>query len=109
VPHGYRRGSSGVFVLSIGLTAYTLGLRHAFDADHIAATDNSTCKLMSEEQRPLTVGLFFAPGHDTIMFLLGMLVACGTPAPGSADLASQPTREASQQASSSPLAPEPSR
>jgi high-affinity nickel-transport protein len=108
VPHGYRRGSIGVFVLSIGLTAYTLGLRHAFDADHIAI-DYSTCRLMSEEQRPLTVGLLFALGHDTIMFVLGVLVACGTPAPRSADLGSQRTREASQPGSSSPLAPEPSR
>ena len=96
-------------VLSIGLTAYTLGLRHAFDADHIAAIDNSRCKLMSEEQRPLTVGFLFAPGHHTIVFVLDVLVACGTPAPGSADLGSQPTHKASQPASSSPLAPEPSR
>jgi high-affinity nickel-transport protein len=50
VPHGYRLGSSGVFVLSIGITVYTLGLRRAFDAGHIAAID-STGRLMSEEQR----------------------------------------------------------
>jgi high-affinity nickel-transport protein len=66
-----------VFVLSIGLTAYTLGLRHAFDAHHIAAIDNSTRKLMSEEQRPLSVGFFFALGHSTMVFVLSVLVAFG--------------------------------
>ena len=46
----------------IGLTAYTLGLRHAFDADHIAAIDNTTRKFMGEGQRPLSVGFFFSLG-----------------------------------------------
>jgi high-affinity nickel permease len=52
------------------VTAYTLGLRHAFDADHIAAIDNTTRKLMSEGKRPLSVGLFFSLGHSTIVFML---------------------------------------
>ncbi len=47
------------FGIGIGLTAYTLGLRHAFDADHIAAIDNTTRKLMNDGQRPLGVGFFF--------------------------------------------------
>jgi high-affinity nickel-transport protein len=61
----------------VGLTAYTLGLRHAFDADHIGAIDNTTRKLMSEGQRPLSVGFFFSLGHSTIVFALGLLVVLG--------------------------------
>jgi high-affinity nickel-transport protein len=77
VPHGYRLGASGVFGLGVGITAYTLGLRHAFDVDHIAAIDNTTRKLMSEGQRPLSVGFFFSLGHSTIVFALGALVTVG--------------------------------
>ena len=62
--------ASGVFGLGIGITAYTLGMRHAFDADHIAAIDNTTRKLMNEGQRPLSVGFFFSLGHSTIVFAL---------------------------------------
>lgn len=51
------------FGIGVGLTAYTLGLRHAFDADHIAAIDNTTRKLMSDGHRPLAVGFFFSLGH----------------------------------------------
>ncbi|HEY2788848.1 MAG TPA: hypothetical protein VGI72_05290 [Gaiellales bacterium] len=47
-PHHYRLGESGAFTTGVGLTAYTLGLRHAFDADHIAAIDTTTRKLMAE-------------------------------------------------------------
>ena len=71
VPHDYSLGSSGVFGLGVGVTAYTLGLRHAFDADHIGAIDNTTRKLMSDGQRPLSVGFFFSLGHSTIVFALG--------------------------------------
>jgi high-affinity nickel-transport protein len=70
VPHG-------AFGLGVGITAYTLGLRHAFDADHIGAIDNTTRKLMNEGQRPLSVGFFFSLGHSTIVFLLGLLVVGG--------------------------------
>jgi high-affinity nickel-transport protein len=77
VPHGYHLGTSGVFGLGVGITAYTLGLRHAFDADHIGAIDNTTRKLMNEGQRPLSVGFFFSLGHSTIVFLLGGLVMFG--------------------------------
>ena len=66
--------TSGVFGLGLGITAYTLGLRHAFDADHIGAIDNTTRKLMAEGQRPLSVGFFFSLGHSTIVFLLALPV-----------------------------------
>lgn len=77
VPGDYSLGTSGAFGIGIGITAYTLGVRHAFDADHIAAIDNTTRRLMGQGQRPLTVGFFFALGHSTIVFLLGLLVAVG--------------------------------
>jgi len=76
-PHHYRLGGSGAFVIGTGITAYTLGMRHAFDADHIAAIDNTTRKLMAEGKRPLSVGLFFSLGHSTIVFLLAFLFAIG--------------------------------
>ena len=66
-----------MFGLGLGITAYTLGLRHAFDADHIGAIDNTTRKLMGEGQRPLSVGFFFSLGHSTIVFALGLLVVVG--------------------------------
>jgi high-affinity nickel-transport protein len=77
VPRGYSLGAGGVFGLGVGITAYTLGLRHAFDADHIGAIDNTTRKLMSEGQRPLSVGFFFSLGHSTIVVALGVLVGLG--------------------------------
>src|SRR4051812_18667944 len=68
VPEHLTVGSSGVFGIGVGITAYTLGMRHAFDADHIGAIDNTTRKLMSEGQRPLSVGFFFSLGHSTVVF-----------------------------------------
>ncbi len=68
------------FGIGVGLTAYTLGLRHAFDADHIAAIDNTTRKLMSDGQRPLAVGFFFSLGHSTVVFGLAALLATGVKA-----------------------------
>ena len=76
-PEHYRLGASGGFGIGIGITAYTLGLRHAFDADHIAAIDNTTRKLMNDGQRPLSVGFFFSLGHSTIVFGLAFLLAVG--------------------------------
>jgi high-affinity nickel-transport protein len=61
--------------LGTGLTAYGFGLRHAFDADHIAAIDNTTRKLMADGQRPLGVGFFFSLGHSTIVFSLAIGIA----------------------------------
>jgi high-affinity nickel-transport protein len=63
--------------LGVGLTAYTLGLRHAFDADHISAIDNTTRKLMNDGQRPLSVGFFFSLGHSTVVFALALLLSVG--------------------------------
>ena len=59
------------------LTAYTLGMRHAFDADHIAAIDNTTRKLMSEGKRPVSVGFWFSLGHSSVVFGLCVLLAVG--------------------------------
>jgi len=76
-PARYRLGAGGTFAIGTGVTAYTLGLRHAFDADHIAAIDNTTRKLMGEGKRPLSVGFFFSLGHSTIVFALAFLIALG--------------------------------
>ena len=59
------------------MTAYTLGMRHAFDADHISAIDNTTRKLMAEGKRPLSVGFWFSLGHSTIVFALAILLSIG--------------------------------
>ena len=56
----------------VAATAYTLGMRHAFDADHISAIDNTTRKLMADGQRPLSVGFWFSLGHSTVVFVLGL-------------------------------------
>jgi nickel/cobalt transporter (NiCoT) family protein len=68
---------TGVFGIGVGITAYTLGMRHAFDADHIGAIDNTTRKLMGDGQRPLSVGFFFSLGHSTVVFLLAVGLAVG--------------------------------
>src|SRR5215510_9766698 len=75
-PHRYSVGGQ-VFGIGLGITAYTLGMRHAFDADHIAAIDNTTRKLMADGQRPLSVGFFFSLGHSTIVVLLAAGFAMG--------------------------------
>jgi high-affinity nickel-transport protein len=56
------------------LIAYTFGLRHAVDADHIAAIDNVTRKLMQDGKKPISVGLFFALGHSTIVVLMSVAI-----------------------------------
>jgi high-affinity nickel-transport protein len=81
-PHHYRLGTSGAFAVGTGLTAYTLGLRHAFDADHISAIDNTTRKLMAEGKRPLSVGFWFSLGHSSIVFGLAVLFVIGVKALG---------------------------
>ncbi len=65
------------FALLLGTAtlAYTFGLRHAVDADHISAIDNVTRKLMQEGHRPLLVGFFFSLGHSTIVILLSVGIA----------------------------------
>ncbi|GAA3767904.1 hypothetical protein GCM10022206_03180 [Streptomyces chiangmaiensis] len=76
-PHHYKVGTE-VFGLGLGVTAYTLGMRHAFDADHIAAIDNTTRKLMADGKRPVSVGFWFALGHSTVVVLLAAGIAAGT-------------------------------
>ncbi|MFT8390699.1 MAG: HoxN/HupN/NixA family nickel/cobalt transporter [Sporolactobacillus sp.] len=63
------------FLLGLGILAYTLGLRHAFDADHIAAIDNTVRKLIQQKKKPQGVGFYFSLGHSTVVFL--MAVALG--------------------------------
>src|SRR4029077_196913 len=66
---------SSVLGIGVGRTAWTFGLRHAFDADHIAAIDNTTRKLMADGKRPLGVGFFFSLGHSTIVLALSAVIA----------------------------------
>jgi high-affinity nickel-transport protein len=63
-------------LLATALLAYAFGLRHAVDADHIAAIDNATRKLMQENKRPVAVGFFFSLGHSTIVVALSVAIAC---------------------------------
>ncbi|MGI8699021.1 MAG: HoxN/HupN/NixA family nickel/cobalt transporter [Mycobacteriales bacterium] len=76
-PHHYELGPDKFFGIGLGLTAYTLGMRHAFDADHIAAIDNTTRKLMAEGKRPMSVGFWFSLGHSSIVFGLVVLLSAG--------------------------------
>ena len=66
--------------LAFAVAAYLLGLRHAVDADHIAAIDNVTRKLMQENKRPVGVGFFFSLGHSTVVVLIAILVGVGAKA-----------------------------
>nr|WP_229890584.1 HoxN/HupN/NixA family nickel/cobalt transporter [Streptomyces mashuensis] len=76
VPERYSLGAKS-FGIGVGVTAYTLGMRHAFDADHIAAIDNTTRKLMHSGRRPLSVGFWFSLGHSSVVFALAFLLALG--------------------------------
>jgi high-affinity nickel-transport protein len=80
VPQHYHVTSHQLFGVGLGLTAYTLGMRHAFDADHIAAIDNTTRKLMAEGKRPVSVGFWFSLGHSSIVFGLCVLLSLGVKA-----------------------------
>lgn len=76
-PHHYRVSRTDVFGVGTGLLALTLGMRHAFDADHISAIDNTTRSLMGGRNRPLSVGFFFALGHSTVVFALAVALGVG--------------------------------
>src|SRR3954468_520996 len=76
-PRHYALGASGVFGIGLGVTAFTLGMRHAFDADHIGAIDNTTRKLMADGQRPLSVGFWFSLGHSSVVFGLAVAFTFG--------------------------------
>ena len=77
VAWGLALGASAAYpiLLPTAFLAYTFGLRHAVDADHIAAIDNTTRKLMQDGQRPVAVGLFFSLGHSTIVVALSVVIA----------------------------------
>jgi high-affinity nickel-transport protein len=73
----YHITNTQIFGFGTGALAYTLGMRHAFDADHIAAIDNTTRKLVSDGKRPLSVGFFFSLGHSSVVFILAVLLNFG--------------------------------
>jgi high-affinity nickel-transport protein len=77
VPQHITLGSAGVFGVGLGVTAYLLGARHAFDADHIAVIDNTTRKLVGEGTRSLSAGFWFSLGHSSVVFGLALLLALG--------------------------------
>src|ERR1700744_2081550 len=73
----YRISGTEIFGFGTGALAYTLGMRHAFDADHIAAIDNTTRKLVNDGKRPLSVGFFLSLGPSTVVFVLALLLNFG--------------------------------
>jgi high-affinity nickel-transport protein len=62
-------------LLGMAFLAYTLGLRHAFDADHIAAIDNTVRKLIQQKKSPVGVGFFFSLGHSSVVFLMTVILS----------------------------------
>ncbi|BBY05962.1 nickel/cobalt efflux system [Mycobacterium noviomagense] len=95
-PHRYRVGTE-TFGVGLGFTAYLFGLRHAFDADHIAAIDNTTRKLISDgdaRAKPKSVGFWFAMGHSTIVLIMAVLVVVGARAVGTLADEDSPARHA---------------
>jgi high-affinity nickel-transport protein len=77
VAHHYHLSKTEVFGIGTGILALTLGMRHAFDADHISAIDNTTRKLMAEGRRPMSTGFFFSLGHSTIVFVMAVALNFG--------------------------------
>ena len=73
----YKLADGTLFGWGTGFLALTLGMRHAFDADHISAIDNTTRKLMSEGKRPLGVGFFFSLGHSSVVTFLAIALNFG--------------------------------
>jgi high-affinity nickel-transport protein len=71
---GQRRSVIG---MATGVAAYILGVRHAFDADHIAAIDNTTRKLMADNGKPMSAGFWFAAGHCTVVFVMVSALGLG--------------------------------
>ena len=76
-PAGYQLGSTGVLGVGVGLTAYMLGVRHAFDADHIASIDNTTRKLVDEGKPAVSTGFWFSLGHSSVVFAASLLLVAG--------------------------------
>ncbi len=77
IPHHYHLNRTELFGFGTGILAYTLGMRHGFDADHITAIDNTTRKLMADGKRPLSVGFWFSLGHSSVVFALAVLLNLG--------------------------------
>ncbi|MHB1572274.1 MAG: HoxN/HupN/NixA family nickel/cobalt transporter [Solirubrobacteraceae bacterium] len=73
LPHRFHYAGLGIGI-GVAFTAWTLGGRHAFDADHIAAIDNCTRKLMADGKRPLGTGFFFALGHAAVVMVVGTAI-----------------------------------
>jgi high-affinity nickel-transport protein len=85
IPLGVSFGSDTAAPLAtagVGLTAYALGMRHAFDADHIAAIDNTTRRFIDQSKQTATVGFWFSLGHCTVVFVLCALLTLGIGAIG---------------------------
>ena len=78
----YKLADGSMFGWGTAALAYTLGMRHAFDADHISAIDNTTRKLMADGQRPLGVGFFFSLGHSSVVAALAIILNFGIVAVG---------------------------
>lgn len=76
-PQEYQLGSTGVLGVGVGLTAYLLGVRHAFDADHIASIDNTTRKLVGEGRPSVSTGFWFSLGHSSVVFAASLLLVIG--------------------------------
>jgi high-affinity nickel-transport protein len=92
-PHQYH-ARTHIFGVGLGATAYLFGVRHAFDADHIAAIDNTTRKLMTDGQRPKAVGFWFAMGHSTLVLVMAILIMVGAHTVGALTNGDSPTRHA---------------
>jgi high-affinity nickel-transport protein len=76
-PQHYQVGSTGILGVGVGLTAYMLGVRHAFDADHIASIDNTTRKLVGDGTRSVSTGFWFSLGHSSVVVAAGVLLIAG--------------------------------
>ena len=70
-------GGSKALGVGVAVTAYTLGMRHAFDADHIAAIDNTTRRMLSQRTRSMTVGFWFSLGHSSVVFIMVLGLGLG--------------------------------
>lgn len=66
-------GKTSSLLVGLGFIAYTLGLKHAFDVDHIAAIDNTVRKLVQQKRNPIGVGFFFSIGHSSVVFIMAIL------------------------------------
>lgn len=80
LPGDFTVGNNAIFGFGLAVASFALGARHAFDADHIAAIDNTTRKLVADGQHPMSVGFWFALGHSTVVVVAVALLALGVTA-----------------------------